>query len=149
MLCVAFASLTKLREPAALLAPTQRILGPWMKNTDTHSCSISTCLFGIIARRYLSPAWRSMPLSILLAPHLSTCPQLYSVTFNHCATAPNCPPVEVATPPLSEAWWPLPLLSLHLFPCLRGREAPPTPSAQQLAHGFFNDRSGTNWGSGH
>lgn len=35
MLCVASATLTKLREPAAILAPTQRILGPWMKNTHT------------------------------------------------------------------------------------------------------------------
>lgn len=46
---VAFATPTKLRERAVLPAPAQRILDPWMKNTDTHSCSISTCLFGTAA----------------------------------------------------------------------------------------------------
>ena len=45
MLCVAFAILPKLWEQATLPAPAPRIWDPQMKNTDTHSCSISTCLW--------------------------------------------------------------------------------------------------------
>ena len=33
-----------------LAAPAQRILDPYMKNTDAHSCSISTCLIDATAR---------------------------------------------------------------------------------------------------
>jgi len=66
----------------------QRILDLQMNNTDTHSCSISTCLFGTIAGHYLSPTWRSMPLSrsMLLAPlhRLSTLvAQLHLVPAKH------------------------------------------------------------------
>lgn len=85
---VAFATPTKLRERAVLPAPAQRILDPWMKNTDTHSCSISTCLFGTVAGRYIYPARRSVALSVLLSSihlHLPSTlvTQLYLGTAQH------------------------------------------------------------------
>ena len=55
MLCVASATLTKLREPAAILAPTQRILGPWMKNTHTVVQFQLAFLAKLLGATYLLP----------------------------------------------------------------------------------------------
>jgi hypothetical protein len=131
----------KLQERAALPAPTQLLLNPGIKNTDTHSCLISTCLFGTIAGRYLSPAWRSsasfhLPSTLVV--------QLHLVPAKH-SLPPTCrsshePPTALFK--ISNGWLPfLPQKHGELFPCiclfLQGPGNSPIPSAQQLAHGFF------------
>ena len=143
------------REQTILPAPTQRILDLQMKNTDTHSCSISTCLFGIIAGCYLSPAQRTMALSILLPPYLSTCPQLDLLSYIESQlNTPNCPPV-----------WPLhsrshiaghlfslrsisnslPLSSPVPISCLWGTGSPAYSFHLTIGPWLLYDRSRTNW----
>jgi hypothetical protein len=95
MLRVAFATLSKLQEQATLPAPAQRILDHWMKNTDTHSCPISTCLIGSTAK-YLQSTLASMPFPELPAqPPKSVLNFSCSVPAQHSRPPPP-PPIEAA-----------------------------------------------------
>jgi hypothetical protein len=87
MLHVALATLLKLQEQTALLAPTQRILQPQMKTTHTHTIvQFQLAFFGTIAGLYLSPGevcpyqysqLRTSP------PALNLVAQLYLVSAQH------------------------------------------------------------------
>lgn len=86
-----FCYLPKLWEWIVLLAPTQRMLDPWMKNTGTHSCSIPTCLLGSTAWRFQSTL-ASVPFPELPAQHPKS-------TLNFSCPAIFCPSSASSTSP--------------------------------------------------
>jgi hypothetical protein len=67
LLCVAFTTPPRLWEQAALPAPPQLPLNPWIKDTQVAHFQLDF---------WHTPTRKSMPLSIFLSLHHSTCPKL-------------------------------------------------------------------------
>lgn len=126
-------------EGAVLPAPSQFSLNPQIKDTHTHSCSLSTCLLGTIAGCYYHlPPEEACPFQFLISIS-PTCPK------HQLLNSPDHLPVVVTVyyyltwllcSPLSKACrTPSPLPCIP-FPS-RNLEVTTVPSTQQLAYGFL------------
>ena len=141
-----FATLTKFWKQTALSAPTQLPLNPWIKDTDTQLL-ISTCLLTQLLGSTISGLEKHVLINILSSapPHLpfTLVVQLHWVPVKH-HRPPTCRSGH--RPQLYPRSH-----KLHIcLPCVCffSSRDPSIPSAQQLAHSFFTDRPGTDWGTG-
>lgn len=126
---LAFATPPKLLKRAVLPAPTQLPLNPPIKDTDTQFNFLVP--FDTIAGCYLSPAWKSVPLSILSSAP-PTCPNFsyfspgYTPLITHLYERPVRAACAVTSGQLfsirskANSVTPLPVS----LPCLQGSGSP-------------------------